>query len=150
MPALSSRLRPNDAEVAAKVMDGEAIMINLSNGMYYSMELVGGHVWEQIDAGRSLEEIVQSIVSTYDVSWDQAAADLDSLVTDLLAESLVFEQAGPTEASIPVPPASAGKQPYEPPLLNKFSDMGDLLALDPPMPGMQDIPWKEAAEEPAR
>jgi len=37
-----SSLRPNEEEVASKVMDGEAILINLSNGIYYSMDKVGG------------------------------------------------------------------------------------------------------------
>ena len=33
------------------------------------------------------------------------------------------------------------KLPYESPSLNSYRDMSDLLALDPPMPGLQQIPW---------
>ena len=40
-----THLVPNVAEVAAKVMDGEAILINLANGMYYSMDGAGGFLW---------------------------------------------------------------------------------------------------------
>ena len=63
MFTLQNRLRPNEAEVAAKVLDGEAIIINLSNGIYYSMDKVGGLIWEMIERGRSLQEIVESIAS---------------------------------------------------------------------------------------
>ena len=42
MLTLQNRLRPNEEEVAGKVMDGDAIIINLSNGIYYSMDKVRG------------------------------------------------------------------------------------------------------------
>ena len=31
---------------------------------------------------------------------------------------------------------------YTPPVLEVYTDMSDLLALDPPMPGLADIPWR--------
>ncbi len=34
--------------------------------------------------------------------------------------------------------------PYTAPTLEIFRDMQDLLALDPPMAGLSDIPWKKA------
>ena len=37
--------------------------------------------------------------------------------------------------------------PYEAPTLNIYRDMGDLLALDPPMPGLADMAWKDPEEE---
>jgi len=46
------------------------------------------------------------------------------------------------------PPAPAGKLPYEPPRLSVYRDMGDLLALDPPAPGLTDIPWKAPPGDP--
>ena len=33
--------RPREEEIASKVIDGEAIIINLANGVYYSMDKVG-------------------------------------------------------------------------------------------------------------
>ena len=45
MPGLQSRLKPNEEEVAAKVLDGEAILINLSNGAYYSTDKRGAFIW---------------------------------------------------------------------------------------------------------
>jgi hypothetical protein len=42
------------------------------------------------------------------------------------------------------------KLPYEAPVLNIYRDMGDLLALDPPTPGLYDIAWKAPEDEPSR
>jgi hypothetical protein len=49
MLTLHDHLRPHTEEVAAKGIDGEAILINLSNGIYYSLDNVGGLIWELID-----------------------------------------------------------------------------------------------------
>jgi len=38
------------------------------------------------------------------------------------------------------------KVPYEIPKINIYRDLGDLLALDPPVPGLGDTPWKESDE----
>jgi hypothetical protein len=140
-----TRLAPNVKELAAKVMDGEAIIINLANGIYYSMDQVGGLIWGLISAGRSLEEISSQICRTYDVGADRALADLEQVAKELLQENLVVI-ADATETAPPDAGAERPvKLPYEPPALNKYRDMADLLALDPPMPSQEDIPWDPSA-----
>jgi hypothetical protein len=146
----SSRLRPNEAEVAAKVMDGEAIIINLANGMYYSMDQVGGLIWELIDEGRSVAEIASAISRSYDVPAARASADVERLATDLLEEKLVCVAEQDGQVRDVHKPEREPKLRYETPQLNKYRDMGDLLALDPPMPGLTDIPWQETSERPSR
>ena len=71
-----NRLHPNKDEVAAQVLDGEAVMINLSNGFYYSMDNVGAFIWELISSGNSLDTIVIALTQRYDVSAERAQADL--------------------------------------------------------------------------
>lgn len=138
-----SRLRPNHSEVAAKVMDGEAILINISNGMYHSMEKVGGAIWELIAEGHALKDVIQVIADHYDASYAQVETDVMALANALMGEALVIESTD----SVPAPSfdAPATKLDYETPSLNTYKDMNDLLALDPPMPGLQEIPWEESA-----
>lgn len=144
------RLSPNEAEVAAKVLDGEAIIINLSNGTYYSMDKVGGLIWEMIVAGRTLVDIAEAIALRYEVSPEQAHTDARRLAGDLMRENLVIaldKPAAPVERQESI----AGQRlPYEPPTLNIYRDMSDLLALDPPMPSLDEIPWKDSSEESTR
>jgi hypothetical protein len=143
-----SRLVPNEEECAAKVIDGEAVIINLSNGTYYSMDQVGGFIWSLVAEGRPFEEIVDSIVARYEVSGQRALEDVQRLLDELIAEKLVTPAGG--DAAAPRTGASPGaKQPYQEPRLNSYRDMADLLALDPPMPGLKEVPWQESAP-PAR
>jgi hypothetical protein len=138
---------PNAEEVASEVLDGEAVLINLSNGMYYSIDGVGGRIWELIERGVCLDKVIQDVMSRYDVDEETANADVQTFVNELIAENLVVS-AAPSSAAIEAAD-SATRSPYDAPTLNVFRDMGDLLALDPPMPGLKDIPWKDSTDEPA-
>jgi hypothetical protein len=138
------RLRPREEEVAAKVMDGEAIIINLANGTYYSMDNVGGFVWELLQQGPTVREIGIALSERYEVSPEEAQRDVERLLADLLKENLIgLDGQEPVER--PVVESGEARLPYAKPTLNVYRDMGDLLALDPPTPGL-DSPWKDSGQ----
>ena len=143
MLTLHTRLRINEEEVAATVMDGEAIMINLSNGIYYSMDKVGGLIWEMIEGRHSLGEMVTAITARYDVSLNQAQADIERLAAELVQENLVMVSNDKSPRGENQQGEPQQRLRYESPQLNIYGDMADLLALDPPMPSLQEITWKE-------
>jgi len=144
MQPLDSRFTPNQAEVAAEVIDGEAILINLTSGAYYSLDNAGSLAWELITAGHTLAEVAAAVAARYDVQAAQAEADVARLADELARENLVLpaqQDAGQAPEAAPGTAAGAAKQPYASITLNIYRDMGDMLALDPPMPAMYDIPW---------
>ena len=141
------RMQPNTEEVAAKVMDGEAILINLSNGIYYSMDKVGAIVWELIERRFNQEEMIEFITSRYEVESHQAQLDVERLVKELEDEKLILVANDVGRSDMEQPAQMQLKEPYEAPQLNIYRDMGDLLALDPPTPGLEATPWKEPGEE---
>jgi len=135
--------RPREEEVASKVIDGEAIIINLANGVYYSMDKVGALVWERLQAGYTLDDVIRSVTAAYDVSPEHAESNVVELVEVLLQENLVVTSENGSSHSAEVIAEQEDKLPYELPKLNIYRDMGDLLALDPPVPGLADTPCKE-------
>jgi len=137
-----NRLRRKDEEVVAKVIDGEAVIINLANGMYYSLDNVGALVWSLVEDGCRLDQIAAVIVSRYEVAAAQAQQDVQDLAAHLLREDLVAIDEAIQSAPPAVPANASPKVPYESPKLRAYSDLEDLLALDPPTPGLADIPWK--------
>jgi hypothetical protein len=140
MLSVTQHVKPNSEEVAAKVMDGEAILINLSNGIYYSMDKVGAVVWELVERNLSPEEMVTSIINRYEVETERAQADVERLLKELVEEKLILEADGVSNGNREEPRQVDAKQPYEQPQLNIYLDMGDLLALDPPTPGLEATP----------
>jgi hypothetical protein len=138
-----TRLHPNRDEVAASVVDGEAIMINLTNGMYFSMDKVGGVVWELIESHQSLGDIVAAIATSYSVPPEQVQTDVERLAADLIRENLVrvAEDESPSDGDQQWELRPGLR--YEAPVLNAYHDMAALLAIDPPMPGLLDNIWQE-------
>jgi hypothetical protein len=147
MVELDRRWQPNDREVSAKVIDGEAIIIRLSDGIYYSMDGAGAVVWTLIEDRRSSADIAAALAATFDVSREQTRQDVVRLLQELRTERLIVvsvDDASPARAST----VEAGERaPYVPPALHIYRDMGQLLALDPPAPGLMDIDWKDPGDK---
>ena len=145
-----NHLVPNTGDVAAQVLDGEAVMINLSNGFYYSMGNVGAFIWELIESGNGLDTIVTALTLHYDVSAERAQADLEKLVAQMLEENLVLVSDAQVQASENSTLSKEPRLPYEPPKLEIYRDIGHLVALDPPMPGLKDLPWEAPTDSSSR
>ena len=131
---------PDRERVAAEVVDSEAILIDLTTGVYYSMAEVAATIWSLIERQLSGEEIVAALAAMYDVQGSELAADVAALIDTLLAENLII----PAEAPLsPLEPrAEAARRAYATPKLDIYRDMSTLLALDPPMPGLQATAWQ--------
>jgi Coenzyme PQQ synthesis protein D (PqqD) len=136
------RYKPNDAEVASKVMDGEAILINLSNGTYYSMDKTASVIWSMISLGYDFDEIMNKISEIYNVQSKDIKNDLNALFENLINEKIIVpsndaERTGDFDET-------PENRNYEKPKLHIYNDMKDLLALDPPMPRLEDVPWQSS------
>ena len=127
-----SRFRLNEPQVTAKVMDGEAVIIHLGTGVYYSMEGVGCLVWQGITSGHDTAAIVDGIMDRYGIERGVAEADIGRLLGELVAQDLVVPADGARSAQPMADMAAPGT--YASPALNRYDDMADLLALDPPLP----------------
>jgi hypothetical protein len=144
----SSRLEPSGEEIAAKVIEGEAIIINLATGMYFSLDGVGALVWESLTDGHSVEEAIVVVTRRYQVQADQAATDVTRLANQFVTEGLMRRRSDQSGSTVNQSGGAANApQPYAAPRLNKYADMADLLALDPPMPGLSQSPWAEPAQD---
>ena len=131
-------IKPNLAAVAAKVIDGEAIIMDLTSGAYYSMTGVGAVIWECIERELSHAAILDEIMTRYKVDASTARSDLDMLIQSLRADGLVIVENDNVDA-VRIP-AATGQEQYDSPVLNKYTEMADLLALDPPMPTIAKSP----------
>lgn len=137
MSELAGTFTTNRGDVAAKVIDGELIIIRLSDGTYYSMDNVGTSVWEMIEACTDLGTVVREIAQRYAAPVAEVESDVSTLMRELIDEGLIVPANGAGAAP------AARFQPttliYQKPRLNIYRDMGNLLALDPPTPGIDDL-----------
>jgi coenzyme PQQ synthesis protein D (PqqD) len=142
------RYQVNSGPVISEVIDGEAVIINLTTGNYYSLNESGAAVWSSLERSATVDEIATRLASRYDAS----PADVRSAVTDLLAEleqeDLIVAADG-TGASISVlEEPQSERLPFQPPRLEKHTDMQDLILLDP-VHEVGDQGWPHAKDEAA-
>lgn len=122
----------NVPDVVSETIDGEAVIVSLSRGVYYSLDRVGVEAWDLINRGYSLARIVTAIQQTFDGDAELIAQTIQGLLAQLQAEQLITAIASSQADAAPASEAApAPKEPFVPPVLQKYSDMVDLLMLDP-------------------
>jgi hypothetical protein len=137
----------NPTDISAKVLDGEAVIINLSTGVYFSASGSGALAWALLEAGHDRAGIARGLAERFDVSVDRVDGDLGAFLDELRRHELAVPgAAGGEPAAVDVDLDGAA---YGPPTLEVYTDMSDLLALDPPMPGLADIPWRGPDDAPS-
>lgn len=126
---MSRQFQINAPSVVAEVIDGEAVIMNLASGHYFSTQGVGALVWTQLTSGVSESEIRDMLAARYGIASGDAAAATAAFVSDLEQHELVVPRVLPFAGTIDVADQAQGA--WSAPVLNVFTDMEDLLLLDP-------------------
>ncbi len=131
------RFRINRPRVVYEVMDDEVVIIDFDTGNYYSLEKVAADIWAMIEAGASLPEMVEALTGRY--AGDSTVIDSAArqFVAQLQSEQLIMADhtRGPAtvgELKVGAGAPTGGQRPsFGAPVLSKYSDMQELLLLDP-------------------
>lgn len=76
-------------DVLARVLDGEAVLLDLASGEYFGLNAVGTRVWELLAAGKPYGEIRAALIGEFEAPSATIERDLDELVARLLERKLV-------------------------------------------------------------
>jgi len=123
--------RVNSPQVILETFADEVVIVNLESGNYYSIDKVGAEIWALLAGSATVPHIVSHVGQRYLAPEAEIERTLHAWVEQLLAENLLVPVAS---ADTPEPPALAEvseKLPFEPPVLQKYTDMQELLLLDP-------------------
>ena len=75
-------------EATFQEVAGEAILIHLNSGVYYSLNDVGTSFWNLLDGQRTIADCAGLIATEYDAPAEVVLADLLELSADLVKEGL--------------------------------------------------------------
>lgn len=148
MSAADRRFHVNTQLVASEVVDGEAVIINLSSGMYYTLDKVGAEVWQLVELGCSTRHMAHLLAKHHGVAPETVLSDIDELFTSLLEQELVVPSTDPTPDSPTLPSVAQPSNGYQKPALVIYTDMSEVLALDPPLPELGATPASISPEIP--
>ncbi|MES2937371.1 MAG: PqqD family protein [Pseudomonadota bacterium] len=77
------------ADVMARQVGDETVILHLGSGNYYGLDPVGARAWQLLGEGRTPAEVCEQLLGEYDVARVQLEADLQTLLQDLLANGLL-------------------------------------------------------------
>lgn len=132
-------------QVVREVFDDEVIIINMESGNYFSLNSTGAYVWSLIEAGFAVDAIVGRLRDDFDVAEELAAPSVNELLEQLLKEELIVAGAGPAPAPAQVAKPAA-KRDFEKPSLAVYTDMQELLLLDP-IHDVDETGWPQRQDE---
>lgn len=120
----------NSPEVVSETIDGELVIMNLESGDYYSAEALGAAIWGWIEQGFGLTDIEVLISAHYSEIDANAESHLSEFVLKLLNNKLIKED-GSRETSDKLSGPEGGLEKYQAPEITVYTDMKDMLLLDP-------------------
>lgn len=125
------RFRVNEPSVLFETFDEEIVAVNLDTGNYYSISKTGPMIWMDAVNGFSMEEIVDRVRSRYTGERAAIATEVGAFIDRLLSDDLLVESSDDSPRRECTLESVADKTQFESPLIENYSDMQDLLMLDP-------------------
>jgi hypothetical protein len=141
--SLSRTYRANTPKVLFEAFEDETVLINMDSGNYYSFSGSGALIWDCMVRGDSVGSVIENLQERFG-GRDGIAPAVENFVRELVEENLIVENSSGTaknmnqgKVQIPTPPQ------FERPMLQKYSDMQDLLLLDP-IHEVDEMGWPQA------
>lgn len=132
-----SRYELNEPAIVAETVDGEVMVMNLREGIYYSIAGTGAMLWPALAGGNALDAIAASLARAGGVPVSRVASDLDAFVAQLVDEAVLRLRASTDAhvaagvlASDPALELPEGLS-YAAPVVERFDDMRAMLVIDP-------------------
>jgi len=129
--SLSRTYRVNAPKVLYEAFEDETVLINLDSGSYYSFSGSGAVIWDCIVRGDSVGSVIENLQEHFG-GRDGIAPAVQDFVSELIEENLLVEESSGAGKNAKQTRAKMITSPqFERPALQKYTDMQDLLLLDP-------------------
>ncbi|MDQ0198798.1 lasso peptide biosynthesis PqqD family chaperone [Neobacillus ginsengisoli] len=70
-------------------MGGEKVMLSVKNGKYYNLGGIGGDIWDLIEEKKSVNQLVSTLLTDYEVDQSECEKQVISFLELLLNEGLI-------------------------------------------------------------
>jgi outer membrane protein assembly factor BamB len=125
--------RINSPPVVAETLDGEATIVDLDSGTYYALNESGTFVWEELRRGADGDSIPDALATRYGIESGEVGSAVEGLIAELIERSLIapLDDGTAPSSNGDATVADSNGNPYSPPKLSAYTDMQELLLLDP-------------------
>lgn len=75
--------------VMFRELDGEAVLLNLQNEMYYGLDEVGTRMWQLLTTSDSVQAAMNTMIEEFDVTPDVLEKDVARMIKELQEHGLL-------------------------------------------------------------
>lgn len=114
-------------ETISEVIDNDTVIVNLQTGCYYSLNATASFIWDMLKEGSDNDSIANNYKTVFNIEYATASKDTANILSTLKNKSLINRTAEiadiETDFSFSIP--------YIEPVIEEFTDMQEMLLLDP-------------------
>ncbi|HXH98506.1 MAG TPA: PqqD family protein [Gaiellaceae bacterium] len=126
--------RINSPQVISETVADETIIVNLATGHYFNLQGTAVEIWDALERGEEVDGIVRSLGERYEAANGEIPEAVDGLVRELVENDLIVPEENRDAVVVPAvasPDGAGGRRPFVAPTLTTFTDMQDIILLDP-------------------
>ena len=144
------RYQLNIPGVLREPFEGEEVIINLDTGVYFVLNAVGSVIFEMLQSTLSRPKILSYCKEHFGKLGDKEQSEINAITEELIVEGIIvplteLEKKEPTTDEIQHL-LSIKETAYQTPELHRFTDMQELLLLDP-VHEVDDRGWPYASKD---
>jgi len=140
MSPFAQRFTINEPDVVAEDFDGQLVILNLANGHYFSLQGCGGDIWAALASGHAPDAILDAIRAFLPEIADASR--------ELLGRLIELQLIRPDGAPVELPAGSASGWRAEPPRLEVYEDLAELIYADPIHDVDEQAGWPKQRQDP--
>lgn len=118
----------SEANKVWRIIDGEALVLDLQGGAYYSLNPVGTAILKGLVEGKSHDSIQQSLQQTFPGAPPDTSQDLERFVGELGAADLLGLQPAAAEEE---DEDGLGELVYTSPKMHRYDQFSQVLSYSP-------------------
>jgi len=126
-----TRFEIGGPNIVWEVFEDEVVVINLDTGCYYALDPIGGVLFDLLVHGAAMSTIVRTTADRYEGDPDAMVSEIEQFARRLLEAELVRERTGSAPVADVDNETPVTKTAFGPPQFRIYTDMRDLLLLDP-------------------
>lgn len=115
-----------NTRVFAEEFDGETVLIDVENGLYFSLAGAAADLWRSFTPAREPETVVAAMTSSLQGADPKA---LQELIAQMQAHGLLGS--APSVDSTTLAPLVFAASNFQTPVMQVFSDLAELIVIDP-------------------
>lgn len=76
-------------DVVSRELEGEQVLLDMASGAYFGLNEAGSLIWKLLLESKSKAEITTEIVSSYEVTPEEATKDIEQLFSLMQEKNLL-------------------------------------------------------------